>query len=117
MPEETSRKTPLHIQQLLKPIKYLGVSKNMWQDSTWGKEKTVKKLHSQMYHTANKTHSIQEMRIVHSTITTQVAIYSPISIPMTITECNEIDKMIINLYQYRLKHMKHDYKHSIFLSM
>jgi hypothetical protein len=44
----------------------------------------------------------------------QVATFSPLC--MSLKQCTTIDRHLLKTYQYRLKFMPHDAKHSIFLS-
>jgi hypothetical protein len=46
----------------------------------------------------------------------QVATFSPICISMTLKECAQIDKYLVNAYHYWLKYMPSDAKHTIFIS-
>ena len=46
----------------------------------------------------------------------QVATFSPICIHMSLLDCSKVDKQLLKAYQYRLKYLPNDSKHSIFLS-
>ncbi len=46
----------------------------------------------------------------------QVATYSPLCASMTLQECKQIDKSLIDTYQHRMRFMSCDAKHSIFIS-
>jgi hypothetical protein len=65
---------------------------------------------------SSKADCIQEAMIAHNMLVCQVATYSPLCIPMSIKECISIDKQLLSSYQYRLRFMPHDAKHSTFIT-
>jgi len=107
---------PENIQKILTTSKYLGVASNAQLDNTEGKEKIINKMSQRIGLVSAKADSIQEQRITHNMLVCQVATYSPICISMSLKECSSIDKQLLTAYQYRMKCMPSDAKHSIFLS-
>jgi hypothetical protein len=96
--------------------KYLGIATNAQLDATDGKDKMLSKLYQRIGLISKKTGSIQEAKILHNMLVCQVATFWPICISMSLKECTTIDKQLITSYQYRMKCMPSDAKHSIFLS-
>jgi len=105
-----------HIKDVLTSRKYLGVTTNAQLDGTDGRKKILHKLNQRVGLISSKVHSIAENKIAHNMLVCQVATYSPICITMSLQECKEVDKQLLKAYQYRLKFMPSDAKHSIFLS-
>jgi hypothetical protein len=107
---------PENIQKILATSKYLGVASNAQLDNTDGKEKIINKMSQRIGLVSAKADSIQDQRITHNMLVCQVATFSPICISMSLKECSSIDKQLLTAYQYRMKCMPSDAKHSIFLS-
>jgi len=107
---------PQHVKNILSNHKYLGVPTNAQLDSSDGKAKLINKLQQRIAIISKNTNGIQEARILHNMLVCQVATFSPICICMTLQECTLIDKHLTTAYQYRMKYMPSDAKHSIFIS-
>jgi hypothetical protein len=107
---------PQNIKSMLADRKYLGVPTNAQMESTTGKQKIINKMQQRITIISKNASSVQEARILHNMLVCQVATFSPLCISMTLKECEAIDKFILQAYQYRLKYMPSDAKHSIFIS-
>jgi hypothetical protein len=107
---------PENIKNILEVHKYLGVPTNAQLDNADGKEKIISKISQRIGFVSTKADSIQEQRITHNMLVCQVATFSPICISMSLRDCSAIDKQLLTAYQYRMKYMPNDAKHSIFLS-
>jgi hypothetical protein len=116
VPKSICDLAPDNIQLVLNHRKYLGVPTNAQLDGTEGKEKIINKLKQRIGLISNKTDCIQEAMISHNMLVCQVATFSPLCIAMSLKECDSIDKQLLKAYQYRLRFMPHDAKHSIFIS-
>jgi hypothetical protein len=94
---------PENIKSILSDRKYLGVPTNAQMESTSGKQKIINKMQQRITIISKNASSVQEARILHNMLVCQVATFSPICISMTLKECEAIDRVIIQAYQYHLK--------------
>ncbi len=117
VPTTLYKNVPKHVQDILSPNKYLGITNNAQLDSTPGKQKFFSKLSQRIGLISRKTDSIKEARISHNMLVCQVATFSPLCASMTLDECMTIDKQLLVAYQYRLKFLPCDAKHNIFISI
>ncbi len=90
---------------------------NAQLDSSDGKAKLINKLQQRIAIISKNTNGIQEARILHNMLVCQVATFSPICMCMSPQECTLIDKHLTITYQYRMKYMPSNAKHSIFISV
>jgi len=107
---------PKHIQDILSPSKYLGITTNAQLDSTLDKQKFFNKLSQRIGLISKNTDSIKETRIAHNMLVCQVATFSPLCASMTLDDCMTVDKQLLLAYQYKLKFLPCDAKHNIFIS-
>jgi hypothetical protein len=115
VPQSLRRNMPSHIGDILENQKYLGVPTNAQLESDDGKKKLVSKLQQRIALISKSTICIRETKILHNMLVCQVATFLPICISMSLKECTEIDKYLIAAYQYCLKYMPSDAKHTIFM--
>ena len=107
---------PDNVKNILAVQKYLGVADNAQLDNTDGKAKILRKLSQRIGLVLKKANCIKEARITHHMLVCQVATFSSICISMSLAECTSIDNQLLTSYQYRMKYMSTNAKHSIFLS-
>jgi hypothetical protein len=116
VPDLLQHEAPQYIKDILAPRKYLGVPSNAQLDERLGREKNLNKLQQRIGVVATKTDSVNEAKVAHNMLVCQVATFSPICIPMSLQDCIQIDKCLLKSYQYRLRFMPFDAKHSIFIA-
>ncbi len=116
VPEDHRPHVPKHIQDILAPCKYLGITTDAQLDSTCGKNKLFQKLSQRIAIISKNADSIQEAKVMHNMLVCQVATFSPLCASMNLTDCLKIDKQLLTAYQYRMKYLNCDTKHNIFIS-
>ena len=108
--------TESEILDSLKYNRYLGVSKNSFQENTDQIDALCKKMKERICKIADRTNHPEEIRQVHNSIVGGTAAYSPLCIQFPLKKAIEMDKFITKVYSKSMGYCPSDTKHAIFIS-
>ena len=100
----------------LKHNRYLGVSKNAFQENDEQINSLCLKMKDRLYKISNRANHPEEIRIIHNSIVCSTATFSPLCIQFPFRKTMEMDRFTTKIYSKAMGYGPSDSKHAIFIS-